>query len=204
MNFVEQLEALEKLESIILKKAAMLAGCQPGDHYRSESIHDLIDALSEAQCEFPIIKENLDDIAILTIIRPILARYGLAFIQQKRIDKNDIARLHSILSHSSGQWLENRSMLIRDHVVMSDKKIAMINILGIILGLETKKPEPVVPEDPITMEQLELLEDELTDQEDLAKMILEQWSLKRLADMPKSKYMTAMKKIREIKLRSTK
>lgn len=201
MNFVEQLEALEKLESIILKKAAMLAGCQPGDHYRSESIHELIDALSKAQDQFPKIGEHLEVDEILSLVRPILAQHGLAIIQQKRIDKQETTRLHTILSHSSGQWLESRSRE-PDHAWL--RKRCLVDILGLTMSIVTKKPEPVVPADPITMEQLELLEDELTDQEDLAKMILEQWSLKRLADMPKSKYMTAMKKIREIKLRSTK
>lgn len=203
MNFVEQLECLEKLESLILKKAAMLAGCNPGDNYRSEHINDLIDALSMAQAEFPPIQESCEHDEILMLLRPILAQYGLACIQQYRIDRNDTTRLHTIVSHKSGQWLESRCLTgSHDHPWL--RKRSLINMLGIIVSVAIKAPEPVVQEEPITIEQMELLEDELNDHPDLAKMILEQWKLKHLHDMPKSKYITAIKKIREIKMRTGK
>lgn len=54
--------------------------------------------------------------------------------------------------------------------------------------------------EPITKEQLEQLEDELTDCPDLAEEVLEKMQLQSLADMRKSHFKGAIDRIRQIKL----
>ena len=51
----------------------------------------------------------------------------------------------------------------------------------------------------ITKEQLEELEYELADYDDVAEMVLDGLKIQSLADMPKSKFMVSVKRIREIK-----
>lgn len=71
---------------------------------------------------------------------------------------------------------------------------------GTALDLIYENASPTASRDTVTKEQLEELEYELAEYPDLAKMILDQWKLPALADMPKSKYMKAVNKVREIKL----
>jgi hypothetical protein len=71
---------------------------------------------------------------------------------------------------------------------------------GTALNVIYEEQAPTAQRDSITKEQLEELEYELAQYPDLAKMILDQWKLQALADMPKSKYMKAIHKVREIKL----
>ncbi len=61
MNFDEQLAYLDKLEALIAKKAHSLAQSMPQDHYRSDTINDLIASLSKAQGAFGRISFNRKD-----------------------------------------------------------------------------------------------------------------------------------------------
>lgn len=238
MNFDEQLAYLDKLEALIIKK------CQertiPQDHYRSESIKELIASLAQAQGEFgPIFfnrkdsyfNENYVDFdAIMSVVRPVLSRHNLAFVQQQRIHDGGITMLHTVLLHGSGQWMESRSRLlpIKDGIAAYEselnvqRSLALQSLLGISIannpaddhgyqamrslrdkgeaGTAINHMHENISRDTITKEQLEELEYELAEYEDIAKMILEQWKLQCLADMPKNKYMTAINKVRSIKL----
>ena len=163
-------------------------------------------------------------------VLPILSKHGLAVVQQQRIHDNGVTMLHTILSHTSGQWIESRSRILPPKdgpraygSELNFQKIqAFICLLGIsvtndphddnacaaMAPIRTKSEAGVAinhnyentSRDTITKEQLEELEYELADYEDLAAMILDQWKLNALADMPKNKYLKAITKIREIKL----
>jgi len=240
MNFDEQLQYLDKLEALILKKASKLAELSPRDQYSSENTNELITSLAKAQGEYPQIRFNRKDAyfqeeyadfnAIMSVIRPILSRHGLAVVQQQRIHDGGLTMLHSILSHTSGQWMESRSRIlpVKDGVSVyaselnMQKSLALQSLLGISItndsaddngymamqpirnktetGTAINHTHENLSRDTITKEQLEELEYELAEYEDLAKMILDQWKLQGLADMPKAKYMTAINKIRSIKL----
>lgn len=240
MNFDEQLLYLDKIEALILKKADKLAQATPKDQYSSESINELVTSLSKAQGEYPQIKFNRKDAyfqeeyadfnAIMSVIRPILSHHGLAVVQQQRIHDGGLTMLHSILSHTSGQWIESRSRIlpVKDGIAVYaselnlQKSLALQSLLGISItndpaddhgymamqpirtksevGTAINHSHENLSRDTITKEQLEELEYELAEYEDLAKMILDQWKLQGLADMPKNKYMTAINKIRSIKL----
>jgi hypothetical protein len=240
MNFTEQLEYLDKLEALIAKKAAALAGCQPGDSYRSTDINELIASLSKAQGQYPQITFNRKDAyfqegyadfnCIMTAVRPIMSQHGLAVYQQQRIHDGGATMLHTILSHTSGQWIESRARIlplkegvnVYESELNKQKSLALQSLLGISItndpaddnGYVAMQPTRMTSEkgtalnlshenlsrETVTKEQLEELEYELAEYPDLAKMILDQWKLQALADMPKNKYLAAIKKIREIKL----
>ena len=166
----------------------------------------------------------------MSVIRPILSEHGLAVVQQQRIHDTGVTMLHTILSHTSGQWMESRSRIIplKDGAktyaseLIFQKTQALQSLLGISITndpaddnaymammptrLTAEKGTAInhdyenTSRDTITKEQLEELEYELAEYEDLAKMILDQWKLAALADMPRNKYMKAITKIREIKL----
>ena len=53
--------------------------------------------------------------------------------------------------------------------------------------------------EPITKEQLEELEYELASWEDIAELVLDGLHIQSLSDMPKSKYLASITRIREIK-----
>lgn len=240
MTFDEQLLFLDKLESLILKKAHVIAAARPDDRYRSEDINALVEALSKGQGEYPSIKFNRKDAyfeqeyadfdAIMSVIRPILSKHGLAVVQQQRIHESGVTMLHTILSHTSGQWIESRSRIIPlkegatvyGSELNFQKSQALQSLLGITItndpyddnayaamasarmtsekGTAINHDYENTSRDTITKEQMEELEYELAEYEDLAKMILDQWKLAALADMPKNRYMKAITKIREIKL----
>ncbi len=240
MNFDEQLAYLDKLEALIAKKAHSLAQSMPQDHYRSDTINDLIASLSKAQGAFGRISFNRKDAyfnedyadfnAIMSTVRPVLSENKLAVVQQQRIHDGGLTMLHSILLHESGQWIESRSRIlpIKDGVTAYEselnlqKSLALQSLLGLSItnnpaddhgymamrsvrdkgevGTSINHMHENLSRDTITKEQLEELEYELAEYPDIAKMILDQWKLQALADMPKAKYMVAINKIRSIKL----
>jgi hypothetical protein len=92
------------------------------DKYSSEVTKDLDAALCLAQGDYPVIgaKEINPYFKsryskwhhILVPLRPIFKRNGLSFVQQVRTSEDGAKTLHSILKHSSGQWIESRNRLI--------------------------------------------------------------------------------------------
>lgn len=240
MNFEEQLDYLDKIESLIAKRVAITAQNIPHDQYRSESINDLIASLSKAQGEYPPITFNRKDAyfnedyadfdAIMSAIRPVLSQHQLAVVQQQRVHDGGITMLHTILLHESGQWLEGRSRIlpIKDGIAAYEseinlqKSLALQSLLGISIshnptddhgymamrsvrekgeaGTALNHMHENLSRETITKEQLEELEYELAEYPDIAKMILDHWKLSSLADMPKNKFMTAITKVRSIKL----
>lgn len=209
------------------------------DPYRSGEIKDLFAALAKAQGDYPVIgpnrenpyfKSNYTDLdTILRSVRPALTKYGLCFAQQIRINDDGATILHSILGHSSGQWMECRSRIIpikndpqtygstltyqKRYAAMAilgvtcsqdkaddDAEIAMVNTRDMIAkGPSTKYSPKDQSHEVVTKEQLDELEYELSEHPDIGEMVLDKLQLQSLADMPKSKYMPSLQRIREIK-----
>lgn len=166
--------------------------------------------------------------AIMSKIRPVLSKFGLVFFQfmeigemtilhsrlmhtsgqwiesQARIipTKNDLQNYASAKIFMQRQAaMELLNITIKDnpfddnaHLEMSQTRTVMEK------GTE---PTPYKPKEQshstITKEQLEELEYELADWKDIAEMVMDKLQLTSLADMPKSKYMSSLQKIREIK-----
>ncbi len=89
---------------------------------RSDELQDLFSALAQAQGEMaavcgnkenPYFKERYIDLGdMITASRPSLTKYGLAVIQQILPNDDGQMLLHTILTHSSGQFIESRIRII--------------------------------------------------------------------------------------------
>lgn len=206
---------------------------------RSTDLKELFAALAKAQAEMntaglsntnPFFKSRYADLAeIVKASRPALSKHGLAVIQQMLTDDNGQTILHTILTHSSGQWIETR---MRITPPKSDPQSlgsyvsyirrysygALVNV--IVCDDSDDDCETAVREertttlkgtnptnykakdqsyDVITKEQLEELNYELNGYPDIAEMVLEKLHLQSLADMPKNQYSISIRRIREIK-----
>jgi len=83
-----------------------------------------------------------------------------------------------------------------------DAEMAMVDQRQIIAkgtALNTKYNPKEQTNDTITKEQLEELEYELAEYSDIAEQVLDGLKIQSLADMPKSKYLVSVQRIREIK-----
>lgn len=166
---------------------------------------------------------------IVRSIRPALAKNGLSFTQQIQMTEDGATMLHTRLRHSSGQWIESRSRVIpakndqqtygsalsyqKRYALMAllglttsqdstddDAEVAMVSARDIIAkGPSTKYNPKEQSFEPVTKEQLEELEYELSEVPDLAEEIMDKMKIQSLADLPKSKYQVSLQRIREIK-----
>lgn len=207
--------------------------------YRSEEIHELASALAKAQAEFevaglnknnPFFKSRYADLmAVVNAARPALCKNGLAVTQNIISHVNGETILHTILMHSSGQWLESRMRVLppkNDVQSMSSyitylKRVSYSSLIGVVTGdedddgeiavatqrdtfakgtaLNTKyNPREEVAE-TITREQHDQLNHELSKFPKLAEKVLSAYRISSLADMPKPKFMEAIKRIQDIK-----
>lgn len=207
--------------------------------YRSEDINEIAGALSKAQAEFevaglnknnPFFKSRYADLmAVVSAARPSLSKNGLSVVQNIISHVNGETILHTMLMHSSGQWLESRMRVLppkNDVQSMSSyitylKRVSYSSLIGVVTGDEDDDGEVAVAphrevfakgtalntkynpreevNEVITREQREELEYELTQYPDIAEMVLEGLKIQSLADMPKAKFMVSAKRIRDIK-----
>jgi len=222
---------LEELKSIIQEKTL--------SPYSSAQTNEIYASLAKAQGEYPVIgpnrenpyfKSSYTDLdTILRAIRPALTKNGLGLTQQIRITSDGATILHTILTHSSGQWMESRNRIIPPKndpqtygsTLTYQKRYAAMALLGVtcsqdkqdddaevamgqarnvfVKGPTTKYNPKEESVDVISKEQLDELEYELQEYPDIGEMILEKMQLQSLADLPKSKYQTSVTRVREIK-----
>lgn len=223
----------EKIETLLQKPRE--------DAYSSPELKDLYAALAKAQGEYPTISPNRENPyfksaytdldGVLRVIRPVLSRNGLGFMQQLRINEEGMTILHSILSHASGQWMESRQRVLppkNDAQTLGStlsylKRYAAMSLLGITISLDIADDDAEAAMvqnkemfakgtsinhgynakqqsyEPITKEQLEELEYELEGNEDIAEKVLDGLQIQSLCDMPKTKFLVSINRIREIK-----
>lgn len=166
---------------------------------------------------------------IVRASRPVLTKNGLSVIQQILSSNEGIHMFHCILAHSSGQWIETRmriSPLKSDIQSLASyitylRRYTYAAIVGVVTAdedddaetvmqpvreltykMHTMPPKHNIREDNyevVTKEQVEQLNDELQDHIDIAKQVLDGLNIQSLSDMPKSKFLVAIKRIREIK-----
>jgi len=166
---------------------------------------------------------------ILKAVRPALTKNGISFSQYTKITETGPTVLHTRLIHSSGEWIETRARILptkndaqtygstltyqrrysamailgiapTDDITDDDAEVAMVESRDIIAKGPSNKYNPKKQsKETITKEQIEELEYELQQYPDLADEILEKMHLQSLADMPKNKFLIAIKRIREIK-----
>ena len=166
---------------------------------------------------------------IVRASRPALTKYGLSVIHQILPNDDGASVLHCILCHSSGQFMRTsmRILPVKNDIqslgscITYLKRYTYAAICGVISSGDDDDGEGVMadvreetkkgvalnikynPKEeshiPITREQLEELEYELAEYTDITEMVLSGLRIHALCDMPKSKFMTAINRIREIK-----
>lgn len=206
---------------------------------RSQDLTELFAALAKAQAEMnnatpsrenPYFKSKYADLfSYIKASRPALTKHGLSVIQQILPNDDGQNILHTLLCHSSGQWIETRMRIVppkSDIQTMGSyitylRRYSYASIVGITTAeddddgeiavshsrntvakgtrLNTKYNPKEETYETITKEQLEELEYEIGEFDDIAEMVLEGLKLQSLADMPKSKYLPSVTRIREIK-----
>jgi hypothetical protein len=166
---------------------------------------------------------------IVKSVRPALTKYALAITQQTIISAEGATILVTRLRHSSGQWIESRCRIIppkNDPQSYSStltymKRNSLVALLNITVDADYGDDDAEVamvparqevnkgpslkynpkdqPLEPITKEQLEELEYELSEYPDIEEEILDKMKLQSLADLPKNKFQISVQRIREIK-----
>ena len=206
---------------------------------RSDELQDLFSALAEAQSEMPAVagnkenpyfKERYIDLGdMITASRPSLTKFGLAVIQQILPNEDGQMILHTILSHSSGQWIESRIRIIppkndirtMDSYVTYLRRCSYGSLIGIVgvnddddgeyasatdrdtfakgTAINTKYNPKENQLETISRDQIEELQYELEGWSDISEMVLDGLRMKNIADMPKEKFRVSINKIRQIK-----
>jgi hypothetical protein len=206
---------------------------------RVENLNELFAALAKAQSEMqiaaldsenPYFKSKYADLAsIVKASRPALTKNGLSVIQQILPNDDGQNILHTILCHSSGQWIESRMRILPAKpdvqslisYVTYIRRAAYAALIGVVTGDEDDDGESAVAEsretfakgvalntkyspkdqsyETLNKHQLEEMEYELVNYPDIAEMILESMKIQSIADLPSSKYKPAIERVREIK-----
>lgn len=225
----------ERVEEIIHQATAKAKQNETHSWDRAE----LFAALAKAQGEMlvaglnqqnPYFKSKYADLAdIVRASRPALTKNGLCVTQQLVPNDDGQFILHTILGHTSGQWIESRVRIIPAKndiqslasyitymkrysyaslvgVVASgeddDAEVAMVSAREIVAkgpSLQPKYDPREQSPDVITKEQLEEILYELQEYPDLAEEVMDKMRIQSLADIPKSKFMISLTRIREIK-----
>jgi hypothetical protein len=168
--------------------------------------------------------------SIVAASRPALTKHGLSVTQEVSNMDDGSLWLITELMHASGQWKLSKFRMVppkNDIQAISSyntycKRMCYASLVGVVVGdedddaeiavattretmakgvaLNTKyNPKEINPE-AITKEQLEQLEYQLSEYPDIAEQVLDGLKIQSLADMPKTKFQIAFKRIMEIKL----
>jgi hypothetical protein len=207
--------------------------------YKSIEINDLSTSLAKAQGEFktadlnkgnPYFKSRYADLmSVVNASRPALTKYGLSVVQDIIAHDDGQSVLHTILLHSTGQWIESRMRIVppkNDIQTISSyttylKRMAYASLVGVVTGdedddgevamvesrdtfakgiaLNTKYNPREISPETISKDQLAELEYELAEYPDIASQLLDGLKIQSVADMPKEKYHVSIKRVREIK-----
>jgi len=165
---------------------------------------------------------------MIRVSRPALTKNGLSIIQQIVQNEDGQNILNTIMMHSTGQWIESRMRIVppkNDVQSMGSyitylKRYSYASLVGVVSSDEDDDGEVAVHDyreefnkgtglnhkynpkqqtyETITKEQLEELRYELKSHTDLAEEIMEKMKIQSLGDMPKSKFMQSVRRIREI------
>lgn len=229
----EQLINLEQLITDLAKDRPK------GKPTQSTELNELATALAKAQAEIeiagrketnPFFKSKYADLCeLIKVSRPALTKNGLAVMQQIITDDDGYTMLHTILTHTSGQWIETRMRVVPPkndvqsfgscvtylrryaygaliNIAVADEdddgEAAVYNERVVVAkgtALNTKYNPKENSYETITKEQREELEYELGGYDDIAEMIMDGFKIRSIADMPKGKFLPAIQRVREIK-----
>jgi ERF superfamily len=240
-NFLKAVEALISLrESAAYNDLGALIDerMKPQrDTSRSTELNELFTALAKAQSEMlsaqkssenPYFKSKYADLEeVVTSSRPSLTKNGLSVLQQIVLNDDGQSLLHTILAHSSGQFIESRMRIVPPKNDIQSfgsyltflRRYSYAALIGVVTGEQDDDGEVAMIEarqmvakgpsnkynpkeqsfEVITKEQLEEFEYELQGCPDIAEQIFDSMRIQSLADLPKSKYQVCIQRVREIK-----
>jgi len=165
---------------------------------------------------------------VINASRPHLTKNGLSVVHQINQDEDGANFLHTTLLHTSGQWLESKVRIVPSKgdiqsfgaAVTYLKRYSYAALVGVVSADEDDDGESEMEVtrqeykkgtkpnynynrkkesfDTITKEQLEELRYELSDHPELAEEIMDKLKIQHLSDLPKSKFLITVKRIREI------
>lgn len=206
--------------------------------YKSDDINELATALAKAQGDFSVAELNkgnpffkskyADFMSIVSAARPALAKNNLSVVQNIIAHHNGDTVLHTILMHSSGQYIESRMKINppkNDIQTISSyttylKRLTYASLLGITTGDESdddgeiavshqrevpakrnnyQQEETFTPLVTITQDQQQQLEYELEGYPELAKKMMEKYDIDYLPDLPRKNFIEAITRTRELK-----
>jgi len=120
LEFMKQLQK-EKEEQLVAAVAAR-EQLERRPRHRSVTINELATALAKAQSEMPTankksenpyFKSSYADLAeIVSVSRPALTKHGLSIVQQLITNGGGATILHTIMLHSSGEWIESTMLVV--------------------------------------------------------------------------------------------
>jgi hypothetical protein len=167
--------------------------------------------------------------SVVMASRAALFKNGLSVMQQIMTNEDGASILHTILGHGSGQFIESRVRIVppkNDIQSVSSyttylKRMCYASLIGVVTGDEDDDGEAAVATErdtmakgvalnnkynareesyePITKEQLDDLEYELQEHPDIAQQVMDGLKIQSIADIPKSKFNIAIRRVREIK-----
>jgi ERF superfamily len=195
--------------------------------YRSTDLKDLFTSLAKAQAEMqtaglsaenPYFKTRYADLAaIVKASRPALTKNGLSIIQQIITHDEGHTYLHTMLCHSSGQWVESRVRIVPTKADVQSlgsyitylRRYSIAALCGIVTSDEDDDGNLAVASytpaiktsvsNYISAHELAQLELEIKERPDIAQLIKDGLQIASLALIPKSKYSATMQRIKTIK-----
>jgi len=228
----------KEIDVLIDQRANQIVQNKKTDPYQSEKIDLLSLSLSKAQAEFkPIIFDRQNPYLglgytelsnILESIRKPLSNNELSLSQTLKLSDDATVTLHTVLRHSSGQWIESRTRIVprKDDIkafesaLNANKRLSILALLNIAVtgdpldddseiamadarqimakGPSTKYNPREQSFERISKEQLEELEYTMEEYPDIAETLMDQMGIQSLADLPKSQYKSVITKSREI------
>jgi hypothetical protein len=215
-------------------------GIKPEFSFRSSEIGELSTALAKAQAEYtiaglnrqnPYFKSRYADLAsVVQAARPALTKYGLSVVQNIVAHEDGSSVLHTILFHTSGQYIESRMKILPSKTDIQSissyttyiKRMSYASLVGVVTGDEDDDGEQAVATEratyakgvatnvdykpqnneyiTVSKDQLDELERELEGFPHICELVLDGLKIQSLADMPKNRYPSAITKIRQLVL----
>ncbi len=192
--------------------------------YESAELGKLFEALSKAQGEIEIAKEDslnpffkskYSDLAsVINASRPYLSKFGLSVIQRIMANGNGTSYLFTRLCHASGQWMESRMNLLPTKPDMQGmgsaisyaRRYAYSAMIGVVTGLDddgnaacsSPKSEETSSTSNITQMQAKKILERLAEinDESLLDKILEFFNISALSYLPQNQFDQCMNKMK--------
>jgi cAMP phosphodiesterase len=173
-------------------------------------------ATAELNCQNPYYKSKYADMAeIVRVSRPALTKNGLSVIQRILPNAQNQNVLHTVLCHSSGEWIDSQMIINPPKTDIQSigsaitylRRYAYAALVGVITSDEDDdgetamvRTEPIKPKSvTINDEQYEILAQELEGHHDIELRFLKAYNIDSLQLLPKDQFNTALQKIREVK-----